>query len=38
MRERAAEVGGSVTIGRGHDAGTLVLARLPLTAPSGGAA
>ncbi len=37
MRERAAEVGGSLDIGRGgHDAGTRVLARLPLTAPAGG--
>lgn len=38
MRERAAEVGGSLTVDRGHEAGTLVLARLPLTAPAGGAA
>jgi signal transduction histidine kinase len=42
MRERAAEVGGSLTVGHGHghgdEAGTLVLARLPLPAPAGGAA
>jgi signal transduction histidine kinase len=35
MRERAAEIGGSLTVARGPSGGTLVTARLPLTAPAG---
>jgi signal transduction histidine kinase len=35
MRERAEELGGTLTVERGFEGGTLVLARLPLPAPKG---
>jgi len=35
MRERAEELGGTSTVERGLEGGTLVLARLPLPAPKG---
>ena len=35
MRERAEELGGTLTVERGSEGGTLVLARLPLPAPKG---